>query len=161
MAVNVVLVVANRAQHFCSARGKRELREEDNVPSPSCEACREYTNITSPEDLGVLSHKDRIFAINYLAHSLQWDLANSHCSEFTKRQDGLLSYVCLFSSLGSLSSPWSLQEVCTSSPRSFCILCRAAWCWCFQQREVRGRIPCQNSSQRSSLVWPSLLNKYF
>lgn len=52
--VNVVLVVANRGQHFYSARGERELRQEDNTPSPSCEACREHTNVTSPEAVGVL-----------------------------------------------------------------------------------------------------------
>lgn len=94
MVVNVVLVVANRGQHFYSARRRRKLRQEDNTPNPSCEACREYTDVTSPEATGVLSHMDRIiFLINYLDHSLQGDLADSYFSKFPKRQDGLLSYV--------------------------------------------------------------------
>lgn len=86
MVVNVVLVVANRGQHFYSARRKRKLRQEDNTPNPSCEACREYTDVTSPEATGVLSHMDRIFLINYLDHSLKGDLADSYFSKFPKRQ---------------------------------------------------------------------------
>lgn len=143
MAVNVVLVVENRDQCFYSPRVKRKPRQEDNAPSPSCEVCREHTDVTSPEAVGVLAHKDRIFV---------GDLAKCYCSKFTKRKGGLLSCVCLFSSLGRLSPPWSLQEVCTFSPRPLSILYRAAWCWCFHQREVRGKIPCQNSGQRSSFV---------
>lgn len=112
MVVNVVLVVANRGQHFCSARGKRKLRQEDNASSPSCEACREYTNATSPEAVGVLSQKDRICVTNYLDPFLQGEHVNSYFSKFPKRQDGLLSYICLFSILGSLRCHWSLREVC-------------------------------------------------
>lgn len=56
MVASVVLVVANRGQHSYSARGKRKLRQEDNAPSSSCEAFREYTKVPSPE--AVLSHKD-------------------------------------------------------------------------------------------------------
>lgn len=64
MVVDVLLVIANRGQPFYSARGKRKLRQEDNAPSPSFEAFSEYTNVTGPEAVGILSPKDRIFIYN-------------------------------------------------------------------------------------------------
>lgn len=117
-------------------RGRRTMPQ-------TCEVCREHTDVTSSEAAGVLSHKGRIFV---------GDLAKCYRSKFSKRKGGFLSCVCLFSSLGSLSPPWSFQEFWTFSPRPLSILCRAAWCWCFHQREVRGRIPCQNSGQRFSFM---------
>lgn len=98
----------------------------------TCEVCREHTDVTSSEAVGVLSHKGRIFV---------GDLAKCYRSKFSKRKGGFLSCVCLFSSLGSLSPPWSLQEFWTFSPSPLSILCRAAWCWCFHQREVRAGFP--------------------
>lgn len=79
-------MVANRGQHFYSAIWKGQMRPIH--ASPSCE-------IAGAKQMLPWSHKDRIFVISDLAHSLQGDplTVNSCFAKFTKREDGLLSYV--------------------------------------------------------------------
>lgn len=89
-----ISVVANRGQHFYSAIWKGQMRPIH--ASPSCE-------IAGAIQMLPWSHKDRIFVISYLAHSLQGDplTVNSYFAKFTKREDGFLSYACMLSSPGS------------------------------------------------------------
>lgn len=139
MVVNSIFILLYRKGNW----GWRPIH-----PSPSCKACRCYTNPTTPEATGVWSQKERIFVISYLVGDpLLW----TPTLRSSPREKMAFCPMCAyFPALGAPSSPWTPQEICACSPS--CILCRAAWCWCFSYWTggVRCRIPCLNSGQNHS-----------